>query len=253
MSTSRLGRLWRDDSFQTVVMIFFIVSLVFGFWYGSRLFLNTQYPMLAVASGSMSLPKGVFDDGWSNPFGPTLHTGDLIVIEGVNPQDVYAAPYNSSGRSGDILVFRLLGSDELIVHRAVAYVLSDGTVVASKTKGETVVAFITQGDANDGPGPPNPPSVPEDGYTPVEDVIGKVVMRIPWVGHVALFMRNSTGVIVIVAIILILIVIEFALPEVTKKPADEEGKQVEKAPGPGVLPQNSADATSLYSLFTSSI
>jgi signal peptidase I len=182
-------------------MIFFIVSVVFGFWYGSRLFLDTQYPMLAVASGSMSLPKGAVDDGWSRPFGPTLHTGDLIIVEGVNPQDVYAAPYNASGRSGDILVFLATdGSNDLIVHRAIGYVYgSNGTVVA----------FITQGDGNDVPGPSSP--------TPVENVIGKVVMRIPWVGHVALFMRNSTGIIVILIIIMILIIIEFALPEVTGK------------------------------------
>jgi len=217
LSASRLGRLWRDDSFQTAVMIFFIVSVVFGFWYGSRLFLDTQYPMLAVASGSMSLPKGMFDDGWSRPFGPTLHTGDLIIVEGVNPQDVYAAPYNASGRSGDILVFRATdGSNDLIVHRAVGYEYgSNGQVVA----------FITQGDWNDIPGPSSP--------TPVGNVIGKVVMRIPWVGQVALFMRNSTGIIVALVIIMILIVVEFALPEVTrKKPADEKDKQVEKAPEP---------------------
>ncbi|MGD0496565.1 MAG: signal peptidase I [Candidatus Bathyarchaeia archaeon] len=214
MSALRLGRLWRDDSFQTAVMIFFIVSVVFGFWYGSRLFLDTQYPMLAVASGSMSLPKGVVDDGWSRPFGPTLHTGDLIVVEGVNPQDVYAAPYNASGRSGDILVFRAIGSDDLIVHRAIGKnVGSDGQVVA----------FITQGDGNDQTGPYSP--------TPVENVIGKVVMRIPWIGHVALFMRNSTGILVILVLIMVLIVVEFALPAVIgKKPADEKGKRIEKAP-----------------------
>jgi len=195
-------------------MIFFIVSVVFGFWYGSRLFLDTQYPMLAVASGSMSLPKGVVDDGWSRPFGPTLHTGDLIVVEGVNPQDVYAAPYNASGRSGDILVFRAIGSDDLIVHRAIGKnVGSDGQVVA----------FITQGDGNDQTGPYSP--------TPVENVIGKVVMRIPWIGHVALFMRNSTGILVILVLIMVLIVVEFALPAVIgKKPADEKGKRIEKAP-----------------------
>jgi signal peptidase I len=201
-------------------MIFFIVSVVFGFWYGSRLFLNTQYPMLAVASGSMSIEQP--DSAWSYPFVPTLHTGDLIIVEGVNPQDVYAAPYNASGRSGDILVFRATdGSNDLIVHRAVGYVYgSNGTIVA----------FVTQGDGNGVPGPYSP--------TPVGNVIGKVVMRIPWVGNVALFMRNSTGVLVIVVIIMILIVIEFALPEVTgKKPADENDKQVEKASEPEVPTQ----------------
>jgi signal peptidase I len=228
LPASGLARVWKDESFQTAVIILFIVSVVFGFWYGSRLFLNTQYPILAVASGSMSLPKGVPDDGWSNPFGPTLHTGDLIIIEGVNPQDIYAAPYNASGRSGDIIVFRATdNSGDLIVHRAVAYVLSNGSVVTSKTNGETVVAFVTQGDANDVPGPYSP--------TPVQNIIGKVIMRIPWVGHVALFMRNSNGIIVILILIMVLIIIEFALPPALgKKPADEQEKRDEKAPEPEV-------------------
>jgi len=236
LSASRLGRLWRDDSFQTAVMIFFIVSVVFGFWYGSRLFLNTQYPMLAVASGSMSTVQP--DSAWSYPFVPTLHTGDLIIVEGVNPQDVYAAPYNESGRSGDILVFLADdGSNQLIVHRAIGYNYTNGVLTG----------FITEGDGNGGvPGPGSP--------TPVGNVIGKVVMRIPWVGQIALSMRNSTGVIVIVAIILILIIIEFAIPEAKgKKPADEKGKEIEKAPEPEVPTHTSANATSLYSRFSPSI
>jgi signal peptidase I len=193
--------------------------------------------MLAVASGSMSVTQP--DSAWSYPFVPTLHTGDLIIVEGVNPQDIYAAPYNASGRSGDILVFRATdGSDDLIVHRAVGYV--------NGTNGQ-VVAFITEGDGNGGvPGPSSP--------TPVGNVIGKVVMRIPWVGNVALFMRNSTGVLVIVAIILILILIEFALPEVTgKKPADEKDKQVEKAAKPEVPTQHFSEGYIPYSRFSPSI
>jgi flagellar basal body-associated protein FliL len=60
-------------------------------------------------------------------------------------------------------------------------------------------------------------------------------MRIPWVGHVALFMRNSNGIIVILILIMVLIIIEFALPPALgKKPADEQEKRDEKAPEPEV-------------------
>jgi signal peptidase len=205
LSASRLGQLWKNEYFQTAVMIFFIVGVVFGFWYGSRLVLDTQYPMLAVASGSMHMPPGSYDDGWSDPFGRTLQTGDLIVVEGVNPQDIYAAPYNASGRSGDIIVFRSTSTQDLIVHRAVGKQLG--------RNGE-VVAFITQGDGNLVPGPSSP--------TPVENVIGRVVLRIPWVGWVALFMRNSSAVFVILVLIIILVVVEFVLPSGTGKKRENE-------------------------------
>ena len=193
-------------------MILLILAVVFGFWYGSRLVLNTEYPMLAVASGSMHLPRSTECDAWSHPFAPTLHTGDLIIIQGVNASDIYAAPYNESGRSGDILVFRATDRDELIVHRAVGKTVIDGQLY-----------FITQGDHNLGPGPYSP--------TPAKDVIGKVVMRVPWLGHVALYMRNSTGIFIVIALIIVLIAIEFVLPAITgKKPESDQDEHIEKVP-----------------------
>ena len=193
-------------------MIFLIVGVVFGFWYGSRLILNTDYPMLAVASGSMCMLPGPYCDGWSHPFERTLHVGDLIVVQGVRPEDIYAAPYNESGRSGDIIVFHQLYGDDLIVHRAIEKTtLPNGTVLS----------FVTKGDGNAGPDQPIPAS----------HLIGRVVLRIPWIGHLALYMRNSTGILIIVALIIVLIVIEFVLPAITgKKPESDQDEHIEKAP-----------------------
>lgn len=193
-------------------MIFLIVGVVFGFWYGSRLVLNTDYPMLAVASGSMCMLPGPYCDGWSHPFERTLHVGDLIVVQGVRPEDIYAAPYNESGRSGDIIVFRQLYGEDLIVHRAIEKTtLSNGTVVS----------FVTKGDGNSGPDQPIPAS----------HLVGRVVLRIPWIGHLALYMRNSTGILIIVALVIVLIVIEFILPAITgKKPENDQDEHIEKVP-----------------------
>ncbi len=212
MATSNLKRLWKNEYFQTTIMILVIVGIVFGFWYGTRLVLNNDYPMLAVASGSMCIPYGQSCDGWSHPFDRTLHVGDLIIIEGVKPEDIYAAPFNESGRSGDIIVFHSSYSDELIVHRAIARtVLPNGTVVS----------FVTKGDANPG----------QDQPIPASKVVGKVILRIPWIGHLALYMRNSTGILLIVALIIILIVVEFILPILTgKKTDDNPDEHIEKIP-----------------------
>jgi len=192
-------------------MILVIVGIVFGFWYGTRLVLNTDYPMLAVASGSMSIGYGQADDGWSHPFERTLHVGDLIVVEGVKPEDIYAAPFNASGRSGDIIVFHSLYADELIVHRAIEKTVVNGTVVS----------FVTKGDANPGP----------DQSIPASSMVGKVILRVPWIGHLALYMRNSTGILLIVMLIIILIVVEFILPIMTGKKTDNNpDEHIEKIP-----------------------
>jgi signal peptidase I len=205
LTTLNLGRLWKNEYLQTAVMIVLIVMLVFVFWFGIRLASNTDYPVLAVSSGSMSTEQP--DSAWSYPFELTLHTGDLIIVQGVKPQDIYAAPFNESGRSGDILVFNDPELGELIVHRAV------GTVVVN---GQT--EFITEGDGNAelgmGPGPGSP--------TPPENIVGKVVLRIPWVGNLALFMRERSGLYLVLALIIIILAAELVLSILGEKEAETE-------------------------------
>ena len=142
---------------------------------------------LAVASGSMCMLPGPYCDGWSHPFERTLHVGDLIVVEGINVSDINAAPYPD----GDIIVFHQLYGDELIVHRAIEKRLQNGDIY-----------FVTKGDGNMGPDQP----------IPADHVIGKVILRIPWLGHLALIMRNPTGVYLIIALIIILVIIELLIP-----------------------------------------
>lgn len=190
MTTSRIKQLWKKEYFQTAIVIVLIVVVVFGFWFGLRAALNTDYPVLAVASGSMSTIQP--DNAWSIPFTRTLHTGDLIIVQGVTgPQDIYAAPFNASGRSGDILVFRDPDTGELIVHRAIGWYDND--------------TVITKGDGNSVPGPP------DEGRVPVSYVIGKVIFRVPWIGQLALFMQNQSGVYLIIGLIIIIIAAELIL------------------------------------------
>ncbi|MGD0979784.1 MAG: signal peptidase I [Candidatus Bathyarchaeia archaeon] len=211
MTTPRYRRLWKNEYFQTAITIVLIVVVVFGFWFGLRFALNTDYPMLAVASGSMCLVQPNQCDGWSHPFARTLHTGDLIIIQGVNASDIHSGPYPV----GDILVFhKSPGSDELIVHRAIGETMVDGQIV-----------FITQGDANNAPGPP------PGGLVPANLVVGKVILRIPWIGHLALFMRDQSGVYLILALIIIIIAVEvvISIPG-SKETEPKKDKIVDKTP-----------------------
>jgi signal peptidase I len=195
-------QLWKNEYFRTAVAIVVIVIVVFGFWFGAQIILGTPYPVLAVASGSMYLPRGAKCDGWSHPFAPTLQTGDLIIVEGVKPEDIYAHQGN-----GDILVFTyddpVTGVSTLLVHRAV-----DKTVDQ-----DGKIEFTTWGDNNYGPGPGSP--------TPAASVIGKVIMRVPWFGWLALFMRDSSAVYIVAVIIVLLIIVELVLPERTREPETE--------------------------------
>jgi signal peptidase I len=219
--TANLKKLWKNDYIQTAVVIGLIALAVFGFWYGSQVALNTSYPALAVVSGSMCIPQNGACDGWTHPFSRTLHIGDLIIVQGVDPEDL-----NADYPDSDIIVFHKPGDEEeLIVHRIVATEERNG-----------VLYFYTKGDGN---GYNKWPATPERSeYDPwnggqgvSEDlVVGKVVMRIPWIGHVVLFMRNSVGLPIVVALIILIVVIEFVFPLFRKKKPPEQQEELQQQP-----------------------
>ncbi len=216
-------KLWKNDYFKTALIIGLIVAIVLGFFFGLQLALNTPYPALTVESGSMCVPYDGLCDGWSHPFAQTLHIGDIIIIQGVDPKDLNANYPNS-----DIIVFREPGdpNGKLVVHRIVEKYEINGTLY-----------FQTKGDGNGPPWPAVPPVGEYDSYrlwgsgpyarqgVSQDQVVGRVVMRIPWFGHITLFMRRDPwGLPIIIALILLLVIIEFILPILRgkKKPTEPE-------------------------------
>jgi len=216
--TATLKKLWKNEYIQTAVVIGLIALAVFGFWYGSQVVLNTPYPALAVVSGSMCIPYGSECDGWislNHPFDRTLHKGDLIIVQGINPQEL-----NINYPDSDIIVFHEPNDpDDLIVHRIVAVDEINGTLY-----------FRTKGDGNSRIKWPDAPSPSEydpwetDGVPGIREdlVVGKVIMRIPWLGHVVVFMRNSIGLPIVVALIIIIVILEFVLPLLKKRPSEQQ-------------------------------
>ena len=212
--TATVKRLWKNEYTQTAVVIGLIVLIVFGFWFGVQALLNTPYPALAVVTGSMCIPQDAQCDGQTHPFARTLHIGDLIIIQGVNPEDLNVDYPNS-----DIIVFhKPTEPDELIVHR-----------IAAKEVGENgTIYFYTKGDGN--PTHKWPDAILQSEYDSWGEVsenlvVGKVIMRIPWVGHAILFMHNSVGLPIIIALMILLVFIEFILPLLRKKAPVAEPEQ----------------------------
>jgi signal peptidase I len=216
--TATLKKLWKNEYVQTAVIIGSIILIVVGLWFGIQVTLNTPYPALAVVSGSMCIPQDADCNGWTHPFERTLHIGDLIIIQGVNPADLNANYPNS-----DIIVYYEpnypYDPDHMIVHRIVSKEVSEnGTIY-----------FTTKGDGNSQKKWPETPDE-TDPWCPVSQnlVVGKVVMHIPWVGHAVLFMRNSVGLPIIIALMVILVVIEFILPLLKKKAPVAKPEQPER-------------------------
>jgi len=204
--TATFKKLWKNEYIQTALIIGLIVLIVLGFWFSIQTVLGTPYPALAVITGSMCIPQNAQCDGQTHPFARTLHIGDLIIIQGVNPADLNADYPNS-----DIIVFhKPTDPDELIVHR----------IAAKEVAANGTIYFYTKGDGNPTnkwPDPIQPVEYDSWGKVSEDLVVGKVIMRIPWVGHVILFMHNSVGLPIIIALMVILLFIEFILPLLRKK------------------------------------
>jgi hypothetical protein len=202
------------EHLKSIVAVLIVVGIVLGFFFGTPLVLNTSVPIRVVESGSMCIPYGRVCDGWSHPFDRTLHVGDIIIVQGIDPDDL-----NTNYPNSDIIVYKnpVKPSATPIVHRIVSSYEVNGTLY-----------FQTKGDGN---GTPWPAAVDPSEYdsnsgiiltggegVPASLVESRVVMRIPWFGNVTLFLqKNPWGLSLIFLVIVLLVVVEFVLPLVRKK------------------------------------
>ena len=204
-----LKKLWKNDYFKTAIAIVLVVVIIVGFFFGIQLVLGAAVPIRVVESGSMCVPYDGACDGWlslDHPFAQTLHKGDIIIIQAVNPADLNADYPNS-----DIIVYRNPNGVTPIVHRIVEKQEINGTLY-----------FKTKGDGNGPVAWPEVPNyydnIPDARGVPQNLVEGKVILRIPWFGWITLFMRsNSWALPAVIALIILLVVIEFVLPVVKEK------------------------------------
>ncbi len=220
---TELKKLWKNDYFKTAIAILLIVGVILVFLFGLQLALNTPNPALTVESSSMCIPNDrspPYDFNYflwtlSHPFDRTLNVGDIILVEGMNPKNL-----NTNYPNSDIIVFH--SPDDpgiLIVHRIINVTVIDGTTY-----------FLTKGDGN---GINNPwPEKPVSGLdpwdynsppgVPADMVVGKVILRIPWFGWITLFMRGTSwGLPLVIALIILLVVIEFIIPILREEKPDQ--------------------------------
>jgi len=219
---SVITKINRNEYVKSAIVIGVIIAVVLSLFFGLQLALGTPVPVRVVESGSMCVPFDGGCDGWTHPFAQTLHIGDIIVIQKVNPSEL-----NTNYPNSDIIVYEnpTDPTSTPIVHRIVHVDNINGTLY-----------FQTKGDGNSATKWPNPVTAGEyDSNTlwntgqgvPQNYVIGRVVMRIPYFGWITLFLRgNSWGLPVIIALILLLIVLEFVIPLIKgkKTPPNQEVK-----------------------------
>jgi len=170
LAIQKLKKLWKNEYFQTAITVALILIIVFGLYFGVQAALGSEYPALAVASGSML---------------PTLNIGDLIIVQKIDPAQIHWGKLD-----GDILVFRNPQKpDELIVHR----------VVNVEPAGNYYM-ITTAGDAI---------SNEKDQFSPWNSslLIGKVVARIPAIGNLPLFLHSEKNMYILFLVLVVILII----------------------------------------------
>lgn len=216
---------WRK--FLIFLLVLAAIGVGFlGFWFVSRIILNTDYPVLSVSSSNMCLFQPNCNS-LTHLFERTLHLGDLIIVQGVNAKNVSSAYPNS-----DILVFHSpkidsAESDSLIIRRVITKEERNGTFYF-RTKSDGVGVHMW----------PEMPDVPEcdhwydyrENYTWTDMIsekllVGKVIFRIPLVGYILLFVQSSFGMLIIAIFIIIALILQFAIPKFASKKVKTEPKK----------------------------
>ncbi len=125
---------------------------------------------------------------------PTFYRGHLLILQARAPEQI---------RVGNIIVFDAIYHDKPIVHRIVEI---------QNVTGE--LHYYTKGDNND---------LRDPGYRVHENIIGVVVLAVPYIGHVTLFLHEPYGFAIVIVLFLALLI----LPEFFMKDEEDEESEPE--------------------------
>jgi signal peptidase I len=188
----------KKNIIKTIIIIGIIVGGFIGFYFIICLLWNTDTPLTVVDGTSMI---------------PTLSEGDLIFVQ--KPRNLADIENGShSLKTGDILIFYSSNLEFLVIHRVIDKNFVNGTWY-----------FNTQGD-NDG----TPDNIDIYGfggnYLPEDYVKGIMIGRIPWIGNIGLFLRNSGIGIFLIIIILAYLIISMIFESKSEQSTKKEDKDL---------------------------
>jgi signal peptidase len=128
---------------------------------------------------------------------PTIPVGGIVVIKPIDPETL---------KIGDIICFQL----------------SEPTSITHRIKNITDQGFITQGDANEDP---------DQWIVKKENVIGKAIFTIPFIGYLGYFVRTPIGFILLIllpASVIIIMEIRNIVKELRKQKQEQTSKEPRK-------------------------
>lgn len=191
-----------DSSKKGLIKTLIIIGVIAGGFVATYFIIclawNTNTPLTVVEGRSME---------------PTLYQGDLLFVK--KPRNLGEIQNGShNARTGDILIFQHPHYGYLIVHRVIDKNYSNSS-------GEWKWYFNTQGDNDVYEDDEDLYELGGDGFhLPEEYVKGIMIGRIPWIGNIGIFLRDSGIGILFIIIIIAYLVISSIYESKSEKDAD---------------------------------
>tara|TARA_Y100000310_G_scaffold318707_1_gene373092 strand:- start:1346 stop:1936 length:591 start_codon:yes stop_codon:yes gene_type:complete len=173
--------IFHDDSIWSwivnIILAFLIVKFII--YPGLSLILGSSLPLVAVISGSME-HEGLGFDAWWEENGDWYENQGITkemfdsyrFTNGFNKGDVMVLGAWDDAELGDTLVYQSGSHSYPIIHRVI-YINDEENL------------YELKGDNNDGP---DPSAVSE------EQVVGKALFRVPYVGWIKIWFTEITGI-----------------------------------------------------------
>jgi signal peptidase len=139
----------------------------------------------------------LYEPVYTGSMEPAIPVGSIVVIKPANPETL---------KIGDIICFKLSESAITSVTHRIFNITDQG--------------FITKGDANEDP---------DQWIVKKENVIGKVILTVPFIGYIGYFVRIPTGFILLIVIPASLIII-MEIRNIVKELRKQKQEQTSKEP-----------------------
>ncbi len=177
VTNPRLRQVVRVGGTVLLIAIFLLLAVV-------------VFPQLAGAEQSYVVVSGSMS--------PTMHAGDVVVVQSVSPASIEV---------GDVITFEREADDTPTTHRVVEVVQRDGEP-----------HFRTKGDANE---------EADVQLVPASGVTGRVWFHVPYLGYLLSFARTRVGLLALVIVPSALLVVTelHSLVRAMRRPDDEDASE----------------------------
>ena len=146
-------------------------------------------------------------------------------------EPVYTGSMEPAISVGSIVVIKPVDPETLKTEDIICFKLSEPTSITHRITNITSEGFITKGDANEDP---------DQRIVKKENVIGKVILTVPYIGYIGYFVRTPIGftlLIILPASLIIILEIRHIIKELKNKPAPsdnahDDAQSVEKPKKP---------------------